>query len=128
MSFYPRQGLWRKRLLYILAGCGVFALAGLIFLIYLALQVPVDRLAGEIPFPRVATTFQKTEPIPQVDTAKPDKPPTLIPEAGNVPAYALFYAAQPAGQERIKPEKHRSRPYSKPEKRTSGAVKAKRSS
>jgi hypothetical protein len=123
-SFLPRPPRWKKRLLYLFAFFGVMALSGLTFIVYLALQVPEDHLSAGIPFPKLATTVEKTEPIPDVKNSATEKPPAV----GEVPAYALFYTTKPPGEEPSKLGTPRPRYRQKPAKRTPSAVKAKRSS
>jgi hypothetical protein len=123
-SFLSRPSRWKKRLLYSFAFFGVAALSGLSFVVYLALQVPEDQINAGIPFPKFATTFEKTEPIPDLKTSATEKPPTV----GEVPAYALFYTTKAGAEEQSKLETSRLRPRPKPAKRTPSASKAKRSS
>jgi hypothetical protein len=93
-------------------------------MIYLALQVPADQLNAGIPFPKLSPTVEKTEPIPNVNAAATGKIPTV----GGIPTFAAFYSAKPGGQDQSRPETPRLRHRLKQEKRTPGAVKAKRSS
>lgn len=123
-SFLPRPPRWKKRLLYLFAFFGVVAFSGLTFVVYLALQVPADQLNAGIPFPKLANTVEKTEPIPDVKNSATEKPPTV----GQVPAYALFYTTNPPGEGPSKLGKPIPRSRPKPAKRTPSAVKAKRSS
>jgi hypothetical protein len=122
--FLTRPPRWKKRLLYLFAFFGVLAFSGLTFIIYLSLQVPEDQLKNAIPFPKLANTREKTEPIPDVTKSAPEKPPVL----GEVPAYALFYSTKPPGEEPSRLRTPRARHRSKTFKRTPGAVKAKGSS
>jgi hypothetical protein len=123
-SFSPRPPRWKKRLLYLLAFFGVLALSGMTFIVYLTLQVPADQLNGGIAYPKLASTVEKTKSIPDVKTTGTVKSPTV----GEVPAYALFYATKPGGEEPSKLGAPHLRQRSKPVKRTPSAVKAKRSS
>jgi hypothetical protein len=123
-SFFPRPPRWKKRLLYLLAFFGVLALSGLTFIIYLTLQVPAERLNHGIAFPKLASTVEKTESIPDVKATGSFKPPKV----GEVPAYASFYVTKPGEMEPSKLGTSRLRQHPKPVKRTPSAVKAKRSS
>lgn len=123
-SFLPRPLRWRKRLLYLFAFFGVVAVSGLTFIVYMALQVPEDQLNAGIPFPKLATTVEKAEPIPDVKNSATEKPFA----EGKVPAYAQFYTTTPSGAEPSQLGKPIPRNRPKPVKRTPGAVKAKRSS
>jgi hypothetical protein len=93
-------------------------------MVYLALQVSEEQLNAGIPFPKLSTAVDKTEPIPDLKTSVTEKPPTV----GEVPAYALFYSTKSGGEDQSKLGTSRLRPRPKPAKRTPGAVKAKRSS
>ncbi|MBM4288034.1 MAG: hypothetical protein FJ135_07800 [Deltaproteobacteria bacterium] len=123
-SFLARPPRWPKRLLYGLAFFGAVALSGLTFMVYLALQVPEEKLQAGIAFPHVLSSHDKTEPIPDVNADGTEKPPTV----GSVPTYALYYSSSPEEQERLKLEAPRPRPRMKPEKRTPATLKAKKSS
>jgi hypothetical protein len=123
-TFLPRPPRWKKRLLYGFAFFGVVALSGLTFIVYLSLQVPEDQLNGGIPFPKLATSAEKTTPIPDVKNSATEKPPAV----GEVPAYAFFYATKPGSEEQSSFGTPRPRNRPKPAKRTPGTVKAKRSS
>ena len=121
--FLTRPPRWKKRLIYFFAFFGAAAFSGLTFIVYLSLQVPEDQINAGIPFPKLANTVQKTEPIPDV------KKSALIPPAvGAVPAYALFYTTKSPEGEPSKPRTLDSRHRSKSVKRSPGAVKAKRPS
>jgi hypothetical protein len=122
-SFLSRPPRWKKRLLYSLALFGFMALSGLTFMVYLALQVPEDQLNAGIPFPKLSTTVEKTEPITDFNAAGAEKHPT-----GGVPAFAFFYSPKSGGQDQSKLGAPHLRQRLKPAKRTPGAVKAKRSS
>jgi hypothetical protein len=123
-SFFPHPPRWKKRLLYLFAFFGVLALSGMTFIVYLTLQVPAEQLNGGIAYPKLASTAEKTQSIPDVKTSNSVKPPTV----GEVPAYAQFYATKPGGEEPSKLGASSLRHRSKPVKRTPSAVKAKRSS
>jgi len=121
--FLTHPPRWRKRLVYFFAFFGALAFSGLTFIIYLSLQVPEDHLNAGIPFPKLANTVEKTEPIPDVKKSAGLSPPVV----GEVPAYALFYTKSPEGEpSKLRTPKTRHR--SKSVKRTPGAVKAKRPS
>jgi hypothetical protein len=115
---------WKKRLVYFFAFFGAAAFSGLTFIVYLSLQVPEDQINAGIPFPKLANTVQKTEPIP--DVKKSAAVPFLA--VGAVPAYALFYTTKSPEGEPSKPRTLNSRHRSKPVKRSPGVVKAKRPS
>lgn len=121
---FPRPARWKKRLLYVLAFIGGLALSGLTFIVYLTLQVPVEHLERGITYPKLASTAEKTEAIPDVKKSGAAKPPVV----GEVPAYALFYTTKAGGEESSKLRTSPLRPRSKPVKRTPSAAKAKRSS
>ena len=86
--------------------------------------MPEDQLKNAIPFPKLANTKEKTEPIPVVTKSAAEKPSVV----GEVPAYALFYTTKPPGEEPSKLRTPRSHNRPKTFKRTPGAVKAKGSS
>jgi hypothetical protein len=123
-SFFPRPSRWKKRLLYLLAFFGVLALSGLTFIVYLTLQVPAEQLNTGIAFPKLASSGEKTEAIPDVKMNGAVKPAKI----GEVPAYALFYSTKPVEGEPPKLGAPRLRQHTKPVKRTPSAPKAKRSS
>ncbi len=122
--FLTRPPRWKKRLLYFFAFFGALAFSGLTFIVYLSLQVPEDQLKNSVPFPKLANTKEKSEPIPDVKKSAAEKPPAV----GQVPAYALFYSTKPPGEEPSNPRTLRTRNRSKTVKRTPGALKAKGSS
>ena len=122
--FLSRPPRWKKRLVYFFAFFGALTFSGLTFIVYMSLQVPEDQLKNAIPFPKLANTKERTEPIPDVTKSTREKPPAL----GKVPAYALFYTTKPSGEEPSKLRTPRSQNRPKPFKRTPGAVKAKGSS
>jgi hypothetical protein len=123
-TFLPRPPRWKKRLLYVFALFGVVALSGLTFIVYLALQVPEDQLKAGIPFPKLATPVEKSEPIPDVKNFATEKPAMV----GAVPAYALFYTTKSPGEDSSKLGRLHSPYRPKQAKRSPSAVKAKRSS
>jgi hypothetical protein len=122
--FLSRPPRWKKRLLYLFAFFGVLAFSALTFIVYLSLQVPEDQLKHTIPFPKLANTKEKTEPILDVTKSNPEKPLAV----GEVPAYAFFYSTKPPGEEPSKLRAPRSHNRPKTIKRNPGAVKAKGSS
>lgn len=105
-----KPGRWGKRLLYALAACGTLALMGLVFLVYLSLQVPPERLASGHPLlvSPVGLTRLEPQPFPVAEA---------LPHAGlgianpdNSTAYAAFHQTQPRGEElRLDPSRGRSR-------------------
>jgi hypothetical protein len=121
-SFLSRPPRWKKRFLYFFAFLGVLALSGLAFILYLSLQVPKDLLPAGIPFPKLAASVEKTEPIPDVTKSAPEKPPVL----SDVSSYALLYATKSPGEGQSKPRALRSRNNrAKSVKRAPGSVKTK---
>jgi hypothetical protein len=123
--FLTRPPRWRKRFLYFFAFFGAVAFSGLAFILYLSFQVPEDQLHNSIPFPKLASCKERTEPIPDVAKSAAEKPPAL----GKVPSYALLYTTRSPGEEQSKLQTLRTRiNRSKSIKRAPGPVKAKGSS
>lgn len=124
-SFLSRPPRWKKRLLYFFAFFGAVAFSGLAFILYLSLQVPETQLTDSIPFPKFASSREKTEPIPDVTKSAAPKTPAL----GDVPSYALLYSTKSPGEEQSKLRSSRSRTQrSKAVKRAPGTAKTKGSS
>lgn len=122
--FAPRPPRWRARILYSLAFVGFLALSGLTMIIYAALQVPETDLEAAIPFPKMASPYEKIEAIPNVTASTQAKPSNV----GGEPAYAYFYTNRPNEAEQSKVTKLRSRPRSKAMKRTTSPTKSQKSS
>ncbi len=127
--YRPRRNLqpgrWGKRLLYFLAACGGLALAGLLFLVYLSLQAPVERLP--LPgLPLGTAAAGRLEPMPLPLETAVDQGAGSASKSSDGSAYAAFYRAK--SQEGNPPQAEVLRPRGKGKGRPAAVKKARHSS